>query len=277
MNNRIFTNYNDIYFKTLNMQNFGKLKNAFNELLAEGLMTNDVESNKLFKQYIKTIRENKMIKTQFLVFSNIENKVESNREKATEFVKENIALFSKFNKKDMLEANLNLARPILFNQGSESEYINKDLHENIAKLIFTKRSPSTIDTIVEATTAIVDYIISNKAKVVTESMDLPNSIVSKIMVEKYNERYSQLDESEREILKVLIESNDEEKQIVYKKTLKECIELINENLKEADLNAKDKLLQVKEKLLNDTAEVNESYFKNISKLVDLKSSLKNNE
>jgi hypothetical protein len=97
------------------------------------------------------------------------------------------------------------------------------------------------------------------------------------MVEKYNERYSTLDENEKEILKVLIESTDDQKQEVYKKTLKECIELINENLKEADLNAKDKLLQVKEKLLNDTIEINENFFKNISKLVDLKTSLKNNE
>ena len=42
-------------------------------------------------------------------------------------------------------------------------------------------------------------------------------------------------------------------------------------------NTKDKLLQVKEKLLNDTIEVNENFFKNISKLVELKSSLKNND
>ena len=259
------------------MQNFGKIKNAFNELLAEGLMSKDVETNKLFKQYIKSIRENEILKTQFLVFSNIENKVETNKEKATEFVKENIALFSKFNKKNMLEANLNLAKPILFEQGSGSEYVNKNLHENITKLIFTKRNPSSIDTIVEATAAIVDYITTNKAKVVTESIDLPNSLISNIMVEKYNERYSQLDESDKQILKVLIESNDEQKQEVYKQTLKECLELVNENLKEADLNSKDKLLQVKERLLNDTGEINENFFKNISKLVDLKNSLKNNE
>ena len=120
-------------------------------------------------------------------------------------------------------------------------------------------------------------IINNKEKIINEAIELPNSMLSTIMVEKYNERYSSLDENEKEILKVLIESNYAQKQEVYNKTLRECIELINENLKEADLNAKDKLLQVKEKLLNDTIDVNENFFKNISKLVDLKASLKNNE
>ena len=79
------------------MQNFGKIKNAFNELLAEGLSSKNPESKLLFKKYIKAIKENEILKTQFLVISNIENKVETNREKATEFVKENLALFSKFN------------------------------------------------------------------------------------------------------------------------------------------------------------------------------------
>jgi hypothetical protein len=264
------------------MQNFGKIKNAFNELLAEGLSTDNTESKELFKNYIKSIRENEIMKTQFLVISNIENKIESNREKAIQFVKENIELFSKFKTKTILEANDNLSQFIsLCEKGhllnEDVIYKHKDLHENITKLIFTKKTPNNINTIVEATAAVVDYIINNKEIVISEAIELPNSMLSTIMVEKYNERYSTLDENEKEILKVLIESTDEQKQEVYKKTLKECIDLINENLKEADLNAKDKLLQVKEKLLNDTIEINENFFKNISKLVDLKTSLKNNE
>ena len=61
------------------MQNFGKIKNAFNELLAEGLSTNNPESKRIFKKYIKTIKENEIIKTQFLLVSNSEDKIESSR------------------------------------------------------------------------------------------------------------------------------------------------------------------------------------------------------
>ena len=256
------------------MQNFGKIKNAFNGLLVESFV-GDKESNKnLFKTYIKTIRENEALKTQFLVYNNIENKIEENEFKANLFLQENIALLNKFSKKDLLEANQKLTKAISI---EDETYEKQELHENLSELIFLKKSSKNIDAIVEATSKIIIHMKNNKLKLVKEAIELPNSMLSTIMVEKYNERYSTLDENEKEILKVLIESTDEQKQEVYKKTLKECIELINENLKEADLDAKDKLLQVKEKLLNDTIEVNENFFKNISKLVDLKSSLKNNE
>lgn len=253
------------------MQNFGKIKNAFNELLAEGLSTNNPESKRLFKKYIKTIKENEIIKTQFLVVSNIEDKIESSREKATEFVKENIALFSKFDTKTILEANKNLSAFIGLNE--DVDYKHRDLHENISKLIFTKRTPKTVDTIVEATSAVVDYIVNNKEKVITEAIELPNSMLVNIFVDKYNERYSTLSESEKEILKSLIDSTEETKKEVYTKTLRECIDLVNENLKNSDFQTKEKLLNVKDRLLNDTSEINEDYFKNISKLVELKSSL----
>lgn len=259
------------------MQNFGKIKNAFNGILVESFV-GDKESNKnIFKTYIKTIRENKALKTQFLVYNNIENKIEENEFKANLFLQENIALLSKFSKKEILEGNENLANQILFREETKDGYPNEELHENISKLIFTNKTSKNIDAIVEATSNIITYMKNNKLRLVNEAIELPNSMLSTIMVEKYNERYSVLDENEKEILKVLIESTDNQKQEVYKKTLKECIDLVNENLKEADLDAKDKLLQVKEKLLNDTIEVNENFFKNISKLVELKSSLKNND
>jgi hypothetical protein len=252
------------------MQNFGKIKNAFNELLAQGLSTNNPESKQLFKKYIKTIKESEIMKTQFLVVSNIENKVEPNREKATEFVKENISLFSKFNTKTILEANKSLSGFIGL---TDVDYEHRDLHENISKLIFTNRTPKTVDTIVEATSAVVDYIVNNKVKVITEAIELPNSMLMNILVDKYNERYSTLSESEKEILKSLIDSTEETKKEVYTKTLRECIDLVNESLKNSDSQTKEKLLNVKDRLLNDTSEINEDYFKNISKLVELKSSL----
>lgn len=262
------------------MKNFGKLKNVFNDLISEGIATKDAKSIELFKKYVKTVKENEMLKTQFLVVSNIENKIESNREKATQFVKENINLFSKFDKKKMIELNENLSSFItLWDKGDllkeDVDYDHKKLHENISTLIFTKKTPNNIDTIVDATTEIVDYILNNKTKEIVESYGLPSSLLANIMVDKYNERYADLDESEKRILKVLIESTDEEKKELYSLTIRECIDLINEKLSDSDLEVKDKLLRVKDKLLNDKQTVSEDFSKNISKLIELKNTLKN--
>ena len=180
------------------MQNFGKIKNAFNGLLVESFV-GDKESNKnLFKTYIKTIRENEALKTQFLVYNNIENKIEENEFKANLFLQENIALLNKFSKKDLLEANQKLAKAISV---EDETYEKQELHENLSELIFLKKSSKNIDAIVEATSKIIIHMKNNKLKLVKEAIELPNSMLSTIMVEKYNERYSTLDENEKEMLK----------------------------------------------------------------------------
>lgn len=259
------------------MQNFGKIKNAFNEILAENISLSTKGNKDIFKSYVKMLKENEMLKTQFLVISNIENKVESDREKATQFVKESIELFSGYDKKKLLESNkqlssfINNVNPQFLTENVI--YTNSDLHENIGKLIFTKRTPNTVDIIVEATASIVDYILNNQPKVVNEAIELPNSMISTIMVEKYNEKYADMTETEKKTVKVILESTDVEKQELYDTTVRECIDLINEKLAEASLETKERLLQVKDKLLNDKKSITEDFIKNISKLIDLKKSL----
>jgi hypothetical protein len=253
-------------------KNFGRIKELYNNILSESVVSKDEKSKKLFKGYIKNLKENEILKTQFLVYSNIESKVESDLTKATMFVKENIDLFSKYKKKDIIEANKKLVLDLLFETEYKSE--KEELYENISTLIFTDKNPNTIDTIVEATNAVVQYIMNNKEPEVTEAIDLPISMMTSMMVEKYNQKYSGLDESQKRVLKVLIESTDEDKKELYGNIIKECLELINENLNTNDLDTKDKLLKVKEKLLNDNQEVNEEFIKNISKLVELRDGLK---
>ena len=51
------------------MKNFGKIKNIFNDLVSEGIAIKDTKSINLFKKYVKTIKENEILKTQFLVIS----------------------------------------------------------------------------------------------------------------------------------------------------------------------------------------------------------------
>jgi hypothetical protein len=254
-------------------KNFGHIKELYNNILSESVVSKDENSKKLFKGYIKNLKENEILKTQVLVYSNIESKVESDLTKATMFVKENIDLFSKYKKKDIIEANKKLVSDLLFETEYKSE--KAELYENISTLIFTDKTPNTIDTIVEATNAVVQYIMNNKKPEVTEAIDLPISMMTSMMVEKYNQKYSGLDESQKSVLKVLIESTDEEKKELYGNIIKECLELINEKLDTNDLDTKEKLLKVKEKLLNDKQEVNEEFIKNVSKLVELRDGLKN--
>lgn len=254
------------------MKNFGKIKNKFNDLLVEGLGNEGLGNKKLFKLYLKNLNENEILKTQFIIYDNIENYINEDSFIANIFIDENINLLKRFSCNEIIEANTKLASNVLSEQ-NKTNFGNEELYENISKLIFNNKKCSNVNSVVEARAYVIDYIKNNKSIVITEAIDLPSSMISTLMVDKYNEKYSNLDESEKQILKVLINSNDEEKKEVYINTLKECINLVDTRYDGSDLETKEKLLKVKHKLLEDSATVNEDYFNNISKLVELKSSL----
>lgn len=251
-------------------KNFGTIKSAYNSMLVDSVVSKDDTKKQAFKKYVKAIKENEILRAQFLIYNNIENKIESDVNKAIEYVKENISLLIKFNKKAIFEANSKLVTSVLFESAEKSE-----LYDNITKLIFTKRSPETIDSICEATEAVAKHILTNKPKEVTDIIELPNSMITTIMVDKYNQTYADLDESEKKVLKTLIDSTDEEKSEVYSELIRECIDLIDAKFGSSNLDGKEKLLKVKDKLLKDTKVITEDFPKNISKLVELRESLKN--
>lgn len=259
------------------MQNFGKIKNVFNNLLVEGIAKKDASAKKLFKKYIKTIKESKILKTQFLVYNNIENKIDEDVISTNIFVSENIKLLEKFKKADILNENKKLVDLLnTYKSRLSEDYELKVLHESISDLIFTTRTPKNIGKITEDIKNIGKYILTNKAKEVNETIDLPVSVLTNIMVEKYNEKYNTLDESDKKVLKALINSNLEEKKVLHSEIVNECVTLIDKLLTEERGEAKEKLLQVKVKLLEDTEINDDNFVVKISKLVDLKNNLKSN-
>lgn len=261
------------------MQNFGKIKNTFNEILAESIVSGKNESKLLFKKYLKAIKESKILKTQFLVYDNIENKISDDVLNINIFVTENIKLLEQFKPSDILNENqklLNLLKETEV-KFDEDYGVKKQLHESISKLVFTKKTPNNINDITDNINRIISYIKENKLVETQKPIELPINMLTAVIVDKFNEKYSTLDEIEQKVLKTLIKSNDEEKKEIYSTTLRECITLIDSVLVDSDLETKDKLLRVKDKLLNDKIEINENFNTSISKLVELRSNLQNNQ
>jgi hypothetical protein len=110
-------------------------------------------------------------------------------------------------------------------------------------------------------------------EVVTESIDLPPSVLTKLAVNKFNSRYSNITESEKEIIKTVLNGTNEDKENIYNKLKRECIDGIDSKLNESsDLELKDKLLKVKDKLLNSGFNL-DTFSTDISKFYDLKESI----
>jgi hypothetical protein len=255
------------------MQNFGKIKNTLNDIFAEGIITKNVSSKALFKKYLKLVRENEVLKTQFMVFNNIENRIDSDPHSINLFISENVKLFEKFNTKQIEKENKKLLDLIPEGKLTES-YELSALHQSISNLINTKRSPQSVDKITGEIKNITNYISNNKAKVINERIDLPPSMLTTLFVEKYNKEYDTLDEYEKEGINVLMGSDFEAKKSFYDKTVNECVQLIETSIKTADSEAKEKLIKVKDKLLNDQKVLQEEHFETeVFKLIDLRYNL----
>jgi len=252
------------------MRNFGKIKNVYNSILVEGLYRKDAEKKATFQKYVKAIKENEILRTQFQVYRNIESRVESDDTKAREYVKENIELMKKFDLKAIEEANNSLMVDILFE--SDADYEMKELHEEIANLIFTKKNAKNIDSIIESTANVVGFIKENVEVEPIKEDVIPTSFLSNIAIEKFNEKYSDLSEEEKSVFKSLLEGDESVKEETFLSIVRECVDVIDDKLSESDMDTKGKLLSVKDKLLRMNY-VNESFITDIGKVMSLKADL----
>ena len=95
------------------------------------------------------------------------------------------------------------------------------------------------------------------------------------MVEKFNEKYVDLlSESEKDIFKLVTNSDSNGKMEFYQNNVTECVDLLNLKLNEdCTIEEKDKYLRVKDKLLR--YKYNEDTFiSEITKITSLKKTLK---
>ena len=249
------------------MENFGRLKNIFNTILAEGISEKNDSKKAVFKKYVKMLRENKILKAQFDAYTKIESMVEENELKAKEKITMITESVRVFKREAIIEANSKLAKLV---EGVElDDYKEKELHENISNIIFSKDVDTYVDSIFET----VAYVKTNIIKEEVKGNGVPNELLATIAIDKFNETYAELDESMMKVVKTILEGDNESREGLFKEGVKDCISLINEKLKDADVTIKESLLAAKENLLDRT--YNADTFENdITKILNLKNDLK---
>jgi len=254
------------------MKNFGEIKNRFNEILTESIVKKDDAGRKTFGNYIKMLKENVILNIQYHIFDNIENKYFEDKSDAKDYIKENISLLKDFTKEQIIEANSKLAGMVSFESGED--YEGKELHDNIANLIFTDKKAETLDSITESIHLLRDHMTTQRIDEgeKTEKIDLPPSIVSKMVINKFNTKYENISEDEKKIIKSILNGSEEDKKNLHTEMVRECVDTIDSKLDESDINLKGKLLSAKDKLLRMSYN-EETYTSDISKIYNLKESV----
>ena len=254
------------------MNNFGKIKDTFNLILSESIIKKDNKGKKIFISYLKELKENKTLKSQFLLYKNLSDKKFTNESDAKYYIKENISLLKGLNKK---EINSGVKKLLSLLKGKELVKENIELYNHINLLVETKKTVSSIDKIQESINFITKKMMEVPEQEVEkfEPVNLPPSVLTKMAINRFNLKYSDITESEKKIIKSDLNGTEESKKDVYINLKKECIELIDNRLTEnSDLDMKDRLLKVKDKLLRMTYN-SDDYVGDIGKVYQLKQSV----
>lgn len=255
------------------MENFGNIKDTFGKIILESVIKKDKTGKKLFSTYLKTLKENKSLKDQFLVYRNLEAKKFDDKSEAKEYIKENIDLLKKLNKKEISEGTTTLMN-LLGNKKIVKE--NANFYKDIVFLTTVKKGPSNIDKINESLNRLAEHMTTKEAVVETvEKIDISPSVLTKMFVNKFNQKYSDISESEKAILKTVLNGNNSDRENTFNNLRRECIDSVDNKLSETnDLELKDKLLKVKDKLLN-TNFIKESFTNDVIRLYNLKDTIIN--
>lgn len=260
--------HEDALAAELNTNNFGILNHIFEERLPELFKNN----KKVVKDVIKLIKEDINLSSQF----NYYNAIRNYHGKIAEILKpEDLtqrlyeAVVPTINKETLMESNAKFRKVLKENNIIPTEFISdemKSLYESGHNIITKKRSVANVATLAESTNNICEYMNKHKNDVVKESVD-PNKLIKNFE----NKLKDNLTESEMSFVQQITDFRspiaEQRKEKLFNKFKNECINKINEMLKEDSDNVELKGLsdQINEMKFN-----KESIVKDIAKLLEIR-------
>ena len=254
------------------MENFGNIKDTFKDIVIESVLRKENGGKKLFSKFVKLIKENDTLSDQYLIYKNLQTKKFDDPSEAKDYIKENISLLKSLDKNKVEKGNEKLFKLL---NGKEIIKEHDEFYNHIKILLETEKTPTTIEKINDSINHIKRLMLEKDLEIKNDRIDseLPPSVLTKLAVNKFNSKYSDINESEKEIIKTILNGNDETKEETYNTLKRECINIIDNRLSESsDVDLKDKLLRVKDKLLNMDFD-NENFISDINKVYDLKESV----
>lgn len=212
-----------------------KLKDSyFNHELIE-------ESKKLTTDFFGVVRSSPILQLEFKVFNNLENKTIENELIATRYIDDNIKLFEVYTIQEIDAAREKLNE---FAEGGSivAQLERASLYNAIDTLItesINDNDKINVDAIHESFEVVLNHIKTPKTQTLTETIehkDVDEAVIE-IAISKFNEKYDSLNEADKNLLKKLIKSTDEEKQELLEEYKTECLTIL-ESVKKDSIEEK---------------------------------------
>ena len=163
------------------MTNFGHIKDTFNNILSESILTKNNEGKKLFKKYIQVLKEDSSLKREYLIYKNLTTKKFNNESDAKDYIKENIDLLKNNNP----SKGLNKLKSILGDKELVNE--NDEIYKHLNILRNTKKTPNSLEKIQKSLNFFKERMLKEEIIVESEydATGVPPSILTKLAVNKF--------------------------------------------------------------------------------------------
>lgn len=195
--------------------NFGAIKDTIYKFASKNLIAESKGENiTILNAFMKEIKENPILKKQYLIFKNFEDGSCKKERLAERFIAENLKLMEGVDWNDLLKTNKHLRLNLLESSHVEGQESKQELYESIHSLIksVTQKGFDEIQKSQEAYDYIIDYLLKERkeiaSEIIQEDTEYPKflswNFVTNVAVNKFNERYSHLQENEKSLLKTLL-------------------------------------------------------------------------
>lgn len=187
-----------------------------------------VESKKLTTDFFDVVKNSPILQLEFKVFDNLEKKHIDGDLAATRYIDSNIKLFEVYTISEIdIERNkLNkfLDKNIILDTNKTILY---NAIDNLIRESLNDYDDMDTDVIHESFEIVLNHIKSPKKQLIESHEVKPmNEEVIEIAINKFNEKYSTLNEDDRVLIKMLVKSNEGEKNELLEEYKNECLTIL---------------------------------------------------
>lgn len=255
--------------------NIGYIKECLNKKITNSLLKEDVDLiDDNVNKFINIVSESKILKKEYDIFDSILNNRISSDVVASRFIDKTISLMENYTIEEIDKEHEKLNNINI--EGISLDESKSKIIKDIINIIYESNKSNNfvdINLLYESYTNILDYITKEKTLKNTNNNININETVLNIALDKFNKKYSNLNENDINILKKITTSNYNEKIILFEEFKNNNIKILSETLLlDKDQNNIDKYNKAIEKINNIT--ISESNIDNeIIKQYDLSKGL----
>lgn len=247
--------------------NFGVIKATFTNHMNE---SENLLAKEMFGKFMQMIKESKVLRAQFEIYKNLENKFIPNENLAIKYIDENISIITANYAQDAILTENEKLQPLVAGLDIKVSASKEKLYEHINTLILescTSKLIPNVDQLHESFEYVLNYVQTNKPKLIESSevdpaySAAPNEFLIKKAIEKFNARYSSLNEAEKSIFKSIVSEDVKIKEGVFQNLKDETLDSLKSLLGNSEL--------VDQKINESVSKINTMHFNNGTYLTDV--------